>query len=160
MIIERIAGTNRSFLRVAVPKVSGEDQGNLNEKESDLNGSTPKGNMEIKNDVREQVLKGLDTNGDGIVSQTESMANARKYNQAKALSQDEHAIRNEVREQVLKGLDANGDGIVSQTEAIANASEYSQAKALSQDVRKTENSDQKQTPEGPDLNGDNLSILA
>jgi hypothetical protein len=157
MVIERIASVNQSYLNEpAIPKIGGE----MKEGDSDHDDTVPKSDLELKNDVRKQVLSGLDLNGDGVVSQTEAIANTSKYNQADYLTPDENAIKNRILDQVLNGLDLNGDGVVSQAEAIANAGKYRQAVSPSQGSGKSKDMDLEQVLNGPGSDGISVDVLA
>ncbi len=161
MGIERIDSVNMSYPNeAAIPKAAEAHHGNLKDENSDGEKTRPLGETKMQNRVREQVLKGLDLNGDGVVSQTEAIANASKYNQADYLSQDGAEIRNRILEQVLNGLDLNADGVVSQAEAIKNASKYSQAVPASQSGGKTKDRDLEEVLNGSGPEGTSLSVLA
>jgi hypothetical protein len=108
MVIERIASVNQSYLNEpAIPKIGGE----MKEGDSDHDDTVPKSDLELKNDVRKQVLSGLDLNGDGVVSQAEAISNAGKYSQAAPPSQASGKSKDTDLEQVLNGPGSDGNSV-------------------------------------------------
>lgn len=158
MSIEKIAREDHLLLlkEATVTKVHGKHSGHLNESGAGPDGSLSLDKLETEKKMQAQLHIDADLNGDGEVSPSEAIINARRSNEEGSPSQDGDEVRNIIREQVLEELDLNGDGVVSLSETIVNARKYNQGRLMSQGGGKKEEMVRGQVPMDADLDGDGI----
>ncbi len=114
--------------RAAVPEVAGNHSGSMIARDSDKDGFMSVDELKLKNKVEDQVLKGADLDGDGIVSPRETVLNSSDTPLDQEIDINE---AKKVVNEVSKILDENRSATKkSHEEEPSAAEEYS--KAMSQ----------------------------